>query len=55
MQFDPVLIAPRLKAMTDAGFWRNQTINDFMAQALRDCPEKTAWWLTAATARRRIA
>jgi len=42
MQFDPVLIAPRLKAMTEAGFWRNQTINDFMAQALRECPEKTA-------------
>lgn len=42
MQFDPVLIAPRLKAMTDAGYWRNQTINDFMAQALRDCPDKTA-------------
>jgi len=42
MQFDPVLIAPRLKAMTEAGYWRNQTINDFMAQALRECPEKTA-------------
>ena len=42
MQFDPVLIAPRLKAMTDAGYWRNQTINDFMAQALRECPDKTA-------------
>ncbi|MFM2036903.1 MAG: hypothetical protein RL459_2168 [Pseudomonadota bacterium] len=42
MQFDPVLIAPRLTAMTEAGYWRNQTINDFMAQALRDCPMKTA-------------
>ncbi len=42
MQFDPVLIAPRLKAMTEAGYWRNQTINDFMAQAMRECPQKTA-------------
>ena len=42
MQFDPVLIAPRLEAMTTAGYWRNQTINDFMAQALRDCPNKAA-------------
>ena len=42
MQFDPVLIAPRLEAMTTAGYWRNQTINDFVAQALRDCPNRTA-------------
>ncbi|WP_342620929.1 cyclohexanecarboxylate-CoA ligase [Rhodoferax sp. GW822-FHT02A01] len=42
MQFDPVLIAGRLKAMTEAGYWRNQTINDFMAQALRECPDKPA-------------
>jgi len=42
MQFDPVLIAPRLEAMTRAGYWRNQTINDFMSQAMRNCPERTA-------------
>ena len=42
MQFDPVLIAPRLEAMTAAGYWRNETINDFMARALRDCPDKAA-------------
>ena len=42
MQFDPVLIAPRLQSMTSAGYWRNQTINDVMAQALRVCPQKTA-------------
>jgi len=42
MQFDPVLIAPRLKPMTAAGHWRNQTINHFMAQALAQCPEKNA-------------
>ena len=42
MQFDPILIPPRQAAMTAAGFWRNQTINHFMAQALRHCPEHTA-------------
>ncbi len=42
MQFDPVLIPPRQQAMTTAGFWRHQTINDFMAQALRQCPDHTA-------------
>jgi cyclohexanecarboxylate-CoA ligase len=42
MQFDPVLIAPRLQAMTTAGHWRNQTINNFLAQALQTCPEKEA-------------
>ena len=42
MQFDPVLIAPRQKAMTDAGFWRHQTISHFMAQALQTCPEHVA-------------
>lgn len=42
MQFDPVLIAPRLKTMTEAGYWRNQTINDFMTQAMHECPEKAA-------------
>lgn len=42
MQFDPVLIAPRLQSMTAAGHWRNQTINHFMAQAQQQCPDKTA-------------
>lgn len=42
MKFDPVLIAPRLQAMTVAGYWRNQTINHFMAQALQACPDKEA-------------
>jgi cyclohexanecarboxylate-CoA ligase len=42
MQFDPVLISPRQKAMTDAGFWRHQTINHFMAQALQHCPDHAA-------------
>lgn len=42
MQFDPVLIAARLQPMTEAGYWRNETINDFMAQAMRNCPDKPA-------------
>ncbi len=42
MQFDPVLISPRQQAMTQAGFWRHQTINHFMAQALQNCPEHVA-------------
>lgn len=42
MQFDPVLIPPRQAAMTTAGFWRNQTINHFIHQALTQCPDKTA-------------
>ncbi len=42
MQFDPVLISPRQSAMTSSGFWRNQTINDFMYQALKNRPDNTA-------------
>ena len=42
MQFDPILIPPRQQAMTQAGFWRHQTINHFMAQALQKCPEHVA-------------
>ena len=42
MQFDPVLIQPRKSAMKAAGFWRDQTINYFMAQALQNCPDHAA-------------
>lgn len=42
MQFDPVLISPRQAAMTAAGFWRHQTINHFLDQALQNCPDHTA-------------
>ena len=42
MQFDPVLIAPRLDAMLSSGLWRNETINDAMEKALLACPEKEA-------------
>jgi len=42
MNFDPVLIAPRLTAMKQAGLWKDQTILDAMAQALRTCPDHAA-------------
>ena len=42
MQFDPVLISPRQSAMTASGFWRNQTINHFISQALQTRPDHTA-------------
>lgn len=42
MHFDTVLISPRQAAMTAAGFWRNQTINHFMTQALSACPDHQA-------------
>lgn len=42
MKFDPVLIPPRLAAMNQAGYWRNQTINDFLAHALAHHGQHTA-------------
>lgn len=42
MQFDPILVPPRTAAMTQAGHWRNQTINHFIETALRDHAQHTA-------------
>ncbi|MCL2829642.1 MAG: cyclohexanecarboxylate-CoA ligase [Betaproteobacteria bacterium] len=42
MNFDPVLLAPRLAEMKANGHWRDETILDHFQRALRDCPEKTA-------------
>ncbi len=42
MNFDPVLLAPRMASMKAAGLWRDETINDFIAQALARCPDKPA-------------
>lgn len=42
MQFDPVLLAPRMRAMKDAGFWRDETIDVHVQRALRHCPDKLA-------------
>lgn len=42
MNFDPVLIPPRLAEMKAQGYWRNETILDHFQRALRHAPEKTA-------------
>lgn len=42
MNFDPVLLAPRMAPMKAAGLWRDQTVNDSFALALQRCPDKTA-------------
>lgn len=42
MNFDPVLLGPRMGPMKAAGLWRNETINVRFQQALLNCPDKTA-------------
>jgi cyclohexanecarboxylate-CoA ligase len=42
MNFDPVLVPPRLAEMKAKGHWRDETILDHLQRALRDCPEKPA-------------
>ena len=42
MNFDPVLLAPRLAPMKAAGFWRDETIEVFFRRALERFPDKTA-------------
>jgi len=42
MQFDPVLLAPRMRAMKEAGFWRDETIDIYLQRALSHCPDKPA-------------
>lgn len=42
MQFDPVLLPPRMESMKAQGFWRDETINQFFENALQNCPDKTA-------------
>lgn len=42
MNFDPVLLAPRMGPMKAAGLWRDETIDDHLRRALRECPDKTA-------------
>ena len=42
MNFDPVLLAPRMGPMKAAGFWRDETINVFFQRALARFPDKTA-------------
>lgn len=42
MHFDAVLIAPRIREMTEKGFWQDKTVNDYFDACLRDCPDKRA-------------
>ena len=42
MNFDPVLLAPRMAPMKAAGLWRDETINLFFQRALEQCPDKPA-------------
>jgi len=42
MEFDAVLIEPRLKEMTEKGFWHDKTPNDFFDRCLIGTPDKLA-------------
>jgi len=42
MDFDAILIPPRRAAMVAAGRWPDRTINDYLDECLRDCPDKLA-------------
>lgn len=42
MQFDAVLIEPRIKEMTEKGFWHDKTVNDYFDACLSDCPDRPA-------------
>jgi cyclohexanecarboxylate-CoA ligase len=42
MNFDPVLLAPRMAPMKAAGLWRDETINVYFQRALQQCPDKAA-------------
>ncbi|MBL8483867.1 MAG: AMP-binding protein, partial [Rhodocyclaceae bacterium] len=42
MNFDPVLLAPRMEPMKASGLWRDETIARHLARALQECPGKTA-------------
>lgn len=42
MEFDATLIAPRIKAMTENGYWQDKTVNDYFDICLAECPDKRA-------------
>lgn len=42
MNFDPVLLGPRMGQMKAAGLWPDETINGRLARALKNCPSKVA-------------
>lgn len=42
MNFDPVLLGPRMGPMKAAGLWPDETINGRLERALKNCPSKVA-------------
>ncbi|MCG6857229.1 MAG: cyclohexanecarboxylate-CoA ligase [Salaquimonas sp.] len=42
MEFDAVLIEPRIQEMTQKGFWLGKTVNDYFDACLDKCPDKRA-------------
>lgn len=42
MEFDTVLLPPRRERMIARGFWHDRTINDDLAQCVKQCPDKVA-------------
>lgn len=42
MNFDPVLLAPRMGPMKDQGLWRDETLDLYMQRALKRFPDKQA-------------
>lgn len=55
MNFDPVLIAPRRKAMIAAGLWQDKTVNDHLDACLIGRPDQlaiTAYQVESGTATR---
>ncbi|MYM56397.1 cyclohexanecarboxylate-CoA ligase [Thalassovita mangrovi] len=54
MQFDAVLIEPRIDEMTAKGFWQGKTVNDHFDACMTDCPDKPALTsISVATGERR--
>ena len=42
MEFDAVLIEPRIREMTEKGFWHGKTVNDYFDACLAQCADKRA-------------
>lgn len=42
MKFDAVLIEPRIREMTEKGFWHGKTVNDYFAACIAAGPDKLA-------------
>ncbi len=42
MNFDPVLLTPRMGPMKDQGLWRDETLDIYVQRALKHVPDKQA-------------